>query len=427
MSEAAPTKTPFQSGVIWNFASLAFLASAGLVLNIVIGRVYGPEDLGVFNICFGLFIFLSQFGAFGLQFSVLQAIAAREAHEQDIVDEIVNAGLVAVVVASTITTIVGLLATPLFAMLFNAPNISGAWLIMLPGLWAFSINKYLFGVINGARHMRVFAVLQSMRYVLMLVALAALALNRAPGYALTSVFTVAELVLAPFLLFYARRTVTGWRRPKNRSWFDQHISFGARAFMSGAILELNTRVDVLLIGMWLDATRAGIYSAALLVAEGMSQAVFALRNNVNPVIANFIAAHDADGLLTFSRKLALYFTAFMAAATVIAVLVYPLYIDLALGGGTFHQSFASAVILLVGLTVTAAAQCFGMILAMGGKPGLHTAYVGTVLGANVVLNALLIPLMGIEGSATATALSYVVAALGVVIFARRALGLRIIV
>lgn len=419
-------QTSFQAGVIWNMASLAFLAAAGFVLNIVIGRLYGPEDLGLFNICFGLFIFLSQFGSFGLQFSVLHAIAAREAHEQHEVDEIVSAGFVSVLATSTIVAILGLMATPLFVALFNAPNIASAWIIMLPGLWAFSINKYLFGVLNGARHMRIFAVLQSLRYALMLVALGVMALNKMPGYALTGVFTVAELLLLPLLAVFGSRTMRSVHLPKNRVWVEQQLSYGSRAFLSGAILELNTRVDVLLIGAWLDATRAGIYSAALLVVEGISQAVFAFRNNVNPLIAKFIATNDKVGLLTFSRKLALYFTAFMIVVSVAAILIYPLYVDIALGGGAFHASLSSAVILLTGLAATAGAQCFGMILAMAGKPGLHTAYVAAVMIANVALNALLIPLMGIEGSATATALSYVVAGAGAILFARGTLGLRII-
>ena len=407
-------------------ASLAFLATAGFLLNVVIGRLYGPETLGVFNICFGLFIFLSQFGSFGLQFSVLHAIAAREAHEQEEVDEIVSAGFASVLVTSTIVALVGLACTPLFAAAFNAADIANAWVVMLPGLWAFSINKYLFGVLNGVRHMRVFAVLQALRFALMLAALAALALMKAPGYALTGVFTAAELLLLPLLTAYSARTISRVRLPKTRAWVERQLSYGSRAFMSGAILELNTRVDVLLIGVWLDATRAGIYSAALLVVEGMTQAVTVLRNNVNPLIAKYIATGDKAGLLAFSRKLSLYFTAFMAAASVVAILVYPLYIDLALDGGAFYASLPSAAILLVGLAATAAAQCFGMILAMAGKPGLHTAYVTVVMVANVALNAALIPLMGIEGSATATALSYVVAGLGAIVFARAALGVRII-
>lgn len=426
---AAARRTPFASGVVWNFASLAFLASTGVVLNIVIGRLYGPADLGVFNICFGVFIFLSQFGAFGLQFSVLQAVAAREKEGREgreEIDEIVSAGLAAVVATSGAATLAGLLLVPLLPFIFDAPGIAEAFLVMLPGLFFFSINKYLFGVVNGARHMRVFAALQSMRYALMLAALAALALAGAPGRYLTSVFTIAEVLNAPALFFYASRAVGRWRMPDRRTWIGRHLSYGARSFLSGAILELNTRVDVLIIGALIGPAKAGVYSAALLVAEGMAQAIFVLRNNVNPLIARMVAARARRALLAFSRRLAFRFTLVMAAASAVAILVYPLYISWAMGGGAFHESRASAVILLLALTASAGPQCFGMILAMAGRPALHTGYVAGVLLCNAVLNFALVPILGIEGSALATGISYVVAGAAVVALARRALGMRIV-
>ena len=42
----------FGQNVLWNMASLAFLAAAGLLLNFAIGRFYGPAALGLFNVVF---------------------------------------------------------------------------------------------------------------------------------------------------------------------------------------------------------------------------------------------------------------------------------------------------------------------------------------------------------------------------------------
>src|SRR5262245_54632233 len=50
-----------------NLGSLAFLGLVGIALNVVIGRFYGPVELGIFNLVFALFIFASQFGSAGLQ------------------------------------------------------------------------------------------------------------------------------------------------------------------------------------------------------------------------------------------------------------------------------------------------------------------------------------------------------------------------
>ena len=45
-----------------------------------------------------------------------------------------------------------------------------------------------------------------------------------------------------------------------RSWLKRHLAFGARGLMSGVFLELNTRIDVLAIGLFLSDTDVGTYS-----------------------------------------------------------------------------------------------------------------------------------------------------------------------
>ncbi len=147
----APTIRPAtsaRSAMVWNLGSLAVLAAAGFVLNLAIGRFYGPEALGVFNICFAGFIFLAQLGSFGSQFSILQAVAENRDKSQDEIDRAVGAGLKLVFLSSTLTTLLGLLLTPAVAALYASEHVTAAWLAMLPGLWAFSLNKYLLGAVT---------------------------------------------------------------------------------------------------------------------------------------------------------------------------------------------------------------------------------------------------------------------------------------
>jgi O-antigen/teichoic acid export membrane protein len=417
----------FSLGIIWNMGSLIFLALAGFILNIVIGRVYGPEALGVFNIAFALYIFLSQFGSFGLHFSILQAISEHAQRDQAKVDDAAAQGFVAVLIASASATAFGLLLTPVFGWIFDIDGLTSAWLLILPGLFAFSLNKFLYGVINGARHMRTFAVLQALRYILILLSLVGLYVARAPAHWLTLVFTIAELVLLPILFFYASHVVTRWPWQGERSWLKQHFFFGARAFLSGAILELNTRVDVLLIGFYLNEERVGVFSIALLIAEGASQAIFAIRNNVNPHLARFVADKDVDGLLKFSRKIASAFTAFMIVVSSVTVFAFPIFDALVFEEGVYADAQMPLAFLMGGLALSSGLFCFNMILSQAKKPGAHSLYVMSVLLVNVVLNALLIPVFGITGSGIATGLSYIYAVIAIVIIARKVLGVRILV
>jgi O-antigen/teichoic acid export membrane protein len=413
------------TSMIWNLASLVFLVVAGLGLNVAIGRLYGPEDLGVFNICFAAFIFLSQVGTFGTQFSILQAVSEHFQTDRETSSLAINAGFIVVLMATTLTTLVGLLATPLLVELYKAESTRLAWLCLLPGLWAFSVNKYLFGVINGAQMMKTFAVLQALRYAFILASLAGLYLLKAEGKWLTLVLTFGEIVLLPILVWAATKAVGAWRFSKLAQWPNWHVSFGARAFLSGAILELNTRIDVLIVGALIGATQAGIYSVALLVAEGVGQFLFVIRNVINPRISEFLAKGDEVGLTKLSKMVAALAWPAMTVICIVAWFVFPYFIDIAMGGGAYHQGATALAILLVGVVVATPGQIMGMILALAKRPGMHTIMVSCVLATNAILNFVLVPKFGINGSAMATATAYIVGAILVSLAARHILKVRL--
>lgn len=417
--------TPFGSGLVWNLASLAFLALAGFVLNVVIGRRFGPEDLGLFNLCFALFIFLSQFGAFGLQFATLHVVAAHGEADRSVLARTILAALAAAAVSATVVALLGLALTPVFGSLFYDDRFAAAWAATVPGLWAFSINKVLFGIINGARQMRAFAVFQAIRYILMLAVLGALVIYGAGGTWLVLVFTISELVLLPALAWRVWAIAGGWPRGGLRKEMRQHIWFGARAFLSGAILELNTRVDVLFVGAIVSTAAAGVYSMALLVAEGVAQLLTVVRNSVNPVLTRSIEQRDFAGLLTFSRRIGAAVTVGMLVLSVIAVAAYPYFVRFVLADPRYDTGWLALSVLMAGLTLTAAAQAFGMVLTQAGRPALHTGAVAVVLAANALGNWLLVPSMGMLGAALATSLSYLVGAVLIWVMARRVLGLRL--
>lgn len=425
---AAAGGTAFQTGVIWNLGSLAFLALAGFALNVVIGRSYGPADLGIFNICFAFFIVFSQLGTFGIHLSVLQAVSEFWDRDPAKAALAIRQGFLACAAIAAVVTLIAFAASPLIARVYDAPGLERAWIILLPGLFFFCLNKFLLNVINGANHMRAFATLQALRYALILLALAAALLLRWPGTALTAVLTISEVALFPLTAGYVWRLLAGiGAAGEGHPFVGRHLWFGARVFLSGAVIELNSRIDVLMIGAMLDEKMAGIYTIAALVAEGLAQAAFAVRNSVNPLITRLVVAGNHDELLRLSRKIVLVFTPFMAAASLFGLLIFPWFARIAFGGQEFDAAYGPLMWLLLGLTLSAGMMTFGMLLSQTGHPGWHSAFLATVLLVNVALNALLIPLWGITGAGMAQAGANIALAVLIVVLARRVAGVRLLV
>jgi O-antigen/teichoic acid export membrane protein len=91
----------------------------------------------------------------------------------------------------------------------------------------------------------------------------------------------------------------------------------------------------------------------------------------------------------------------------------------------FEDSWSSFAILVGSIGSLAAWLSFGNLLLMANRPGWNTVLMASVVGINVLGNALLIPRFGIAGAASGTAIAFGAFALLLRLIVRRELGLRI--
>jgi hypothetical protein len=293
---SAPTAGRFQAALAWNFASLAVLGVAGIALNALIGVLYDESALGIFNQALAAYIFFSQVAVGGLDRSLLKEVAAC-AHERARVAGTLAAALVPGVLLALAVTLAFWLARGALGRWLDSPGTAEAIGWATPGLFFFALNKLLLATVNGLQRMRAFAVYQALRYVLILAALAGFALldrERTHAAHLAGVFSFAEallfLVLVPEVWLQVRGGLErGWT-----ALVRPHLSFGLRSIGSGVLLELNARVDVLMIGWFLSDRDVGIYTFAAMLAEGLYQLVVVLQNLYNPILARGLAARALD-------------------------------------------------------------------------------------------------------------------------------------
>ena len=83
----------FGQDVLWNIASFGVMAACGVAINLIIGRWYNPEALGVFNQTYSVYIIVSQFAVAGVHLSVVKYVA-QYAHDASIYRTINTAGLI---------------------------------------------------------------------------------------------------------------------------------------------------------------------------------------------------------------------------------------------------------------------------------------------------------------------------------------------
>jgi O-antigen/teichoic acid export membrane protein len=415
----------FNAGVVWNVASLGFLAGGGILINLIIIRFQGEAALGIFNQVYAIYIILSQLGVGGLQHSALRHISYHQ-NDRERCADITTAALIVVTVISLAMCLMAALLAGTIGGLLNSPGVAQGLLLALPGLLFFGLNKVLINVLNGLNVMRPYAVFRSLRFVLLPVSLLALiALDQgAPYLALSFTITESLLFIGLAVYVYRRLIPLRWlRQPRAR--FAEHLSFGLRGVLSGVLSELNTRVDVLMLGYFTNDTLVGVYSFAAIMAEGFAQVPQAVRWNVDPLLGDYFAAGQNERISQLARRVRRVFYPVMGGIGLLAVLAYPVVFGLLAGGEQVETGWLVFAVLMLGVVISAGYMPFSGILLQGDRPALYTLSVGGLVLNNAVFNVLLIPPLGVYGAATATMLTFCLNALLLVILGRRLFGVRL--
>jgi O-antigen/teichoic acid export membrane protein len=422
---AATEQARLRRDIGWNLVPVVLLACVGLGLNFLIGRWWDEAALGTFNlVAIALFTF-AVLGAGGIQYSVLRAVAEAGDDRDRIAAIVVGALIPNLGLAAAATGLYVALHRPIGALL-DSDAVATGILWSAPALFCFAVNKVLLCVVNGLRRMRAFAVYTSLRYLLIGGGLLGARWWRLDAEQLPVIWTLTEsvllLVLIGELLATVRlgRGLAGWT-----SWARRHLNYGARGVLATLGYEINSKLDVWMLGIALPEAQVGIYSLAAALSEGATQLSVVLQNNVNPLIARHLAAGQRGDVEALVRRVRRWFVPAMVGICALAAALYPVIIPWLIGKQSFIGGTVPFAIMMVGLALASPYLPFAQTLLMGSRPGWHTLYVLGIVSVNLIGNLVLIPVLGLAGAATSIAASMVSTAVLLRALARWRLDLRI--
>lgn len=191
----------------------------------------------------------------------------------------------------------------------------------------------------------------------------------------------------------------------------------------GVLFLVNNKADIILLGTLRGPHDAGIYA---IVARAAAFVTF-FAGAVNTVIAPRVAALYREGdraglqrLLTASARRVLIFSlpfamVFLAAAEPLLVFLY---------GSAYAAGAWPLRILTLGFMSIVFAGSTAVIANMTGHERATLYSVGISVGLNIALNLILIPILGMNGSAIATGTSFIVFNIFQWYWVRSRIGLR---
>ena len=413
MSEDAFRLQPkFLVDAAWNYAAFMVMASTGVILNFFIAAHFGIEALGVFNQVFAIYAITAQFAVMGFHDSAQKHTSELDETPQHL--GVVSAAALVLAAAVGLLTAFGVyfLSQPI-GLLTDSTAVGKGIALASPGLMFFAINKVLMGILNGVRRMKAFAGAQSLRVSVILVSCLGLAWAEQPPYMLGLSFTIAEIVLLPFLLYLVRPHPTDfYSTGELRRWIKAHFHFGSRALLNGFLAETYIRIDIIMLGIFVSDHDVGIYSFAALFIEGLFQVPVVFRTLANPELVRLLNGGDKLATARFCRKVALMSLGVFVFVGGGVIGVFP-FLGPYFPNDLVSLSYPLLLILVGGLAVYAVMIPLNSIVLQGGRPGRQSLLMSFNVLVNVVLNLALIPLFGLYGAASATAIAFIVSSIAI--------------
>jgi O-antigen/teichoic acid export membrane protein len=407
--------------IAWSMGSLVVLAASGILINLIIAAFRDAAALGAFNQAYAIYIVASQIAVFGLHYSVLRhaALYDRDAEERGRL--LVNASAWSLALGVVAAAVV-FAASPLFGLVLDSGSVAAAAANAAPGLMLFPLNKVLLGYLNGLRHMKAFSLLQSMRYILVMLWVTAVSASPWTFEICTLGFFIAEAATALGVCLYLKSKAMFPALRFDAGWTGRHFVFGGKSLLAGIFVELNSRMDVLLVGLFLPDREVGIYSFAAMLVDGLYHVLAFVRINYNPVLVGTLRDREWEGARKLLRQTRTYVFPAAAAVALCVAAAFWVLTTYFVPGKDLHQGLVPLAILLAGLTAISVFVPFDNLMLVSGHPGLQTLQHLTLVLSNIVLNVSLIPLLGILGAAVGTALSYICGIVALFFLARRMLG-----
>jgi len=321
----------------------------------------------------------------------------------------VSSGMTSSIITGTLMGIVLFLLAPYIAIsFFKVPDLEG--LIQMTAIcYPFiAIQKAVLGTLNGFRKMHLYALLNIIQNVSVVGISLVLVLIFKLGVQGAVVGLVASTILIGIVSPYFIRAHIGL----NNSLWDNYALrattvFGFYVVLANSISYLNTQINSILIGYYLNPTEVGLFAVSALLAQTLALIPSAVQNVTASATSTLYGRGDMEGVRRlFYSTLKKSFLISVGCAVFIAI--SGPYIINFFFGEKFQEAYIPLLILLIGYVIGASFAAVGSTLSSIGKVHILFRISAICVVLNIILNILLIPSLGIIGAAMATSIAAIV-------------------
>lgn len=414
------------NGAIWALSARIISTGLGLVLSVLVSRLYGAEGLGLIAVIDSFLILVTIFTVLGTDTSILTLLPEHLTRYSpgsafQVYRKIKNI----VIFVSLLAGILCFFSADFIAdRIFSKPHLSYYFMLASGAIVFKSLMLIGIQAIRALRLIRVFAVMSFLPQSLTLIIFAVLSLwypsEGVPVYALLGGFLLTGAV-AWFVVGFTFRV----RRHLNDTIHNLKsraiLSVSLPMLMSNAMAFFVAQTGVLVLGMFHPDAEVGRYSIAVKIAMLTAFILQAVNSMAGPKFAELYHSDNIDELLRVAKK----------STKLIVLLTFPLLIALllfgknvlAIGfGSDFVAAYPALLLLVAGQFVNTVSGLSGMFMNMTGNQHAFRNILLVAAIVNVVLTFALTPRFGMNGAAFSAMLSLCLWNVATLVFIKRKYG-----
>ncbi|MGR3312102.1 flippase [Roseovarius indicus] len=223
-------------------------------------------------------------------------------------------------------------------------------------------------------------------------------------------YAFGSVVGAAYALWVLRRML----RHANVGLSDQHsarwrnwLVVGTPLMLSNAVVVINQNIDVIVVGVFSPPEDIAVYRIATRLTALVAFGLAAVGAVVSPQIARLFHNNDIEGLEAIARQGAIRSFA-LSVPFAFVFIVFPTTTLTLAFGANYAAGAPVLVILTIGQLINASFGVLGVLLNMTELERYAVLGVTTAAVANIALNLILVPSLGVTGAAIAQAASLLI-------------------
>ena len=376
---------------------------AGYAFVFIISRLYGAEVLGAHTLSVTVLMMFTVLGRLGLD-SLLVRNYARDHIDNrwDRILETYRKTLSIIIPLGVVLSAILYLGSGIIAeKIFHKPQLEPYFRIIAFGVLPMVLRFINSECYRGFRMNREYAYSQNVSYFLygsVLLGMGSVFYRDPLLPNIVFVVSLAILAFSSTTLIFLRIT-KHTRDASNEFNRVDMIREATPMMLANSMLLVSGWINTLFLGIWATEQDVGVYSVLLKIATFSSFILMSINSVSGPRFAQFYSKGDMEGLKRYTAHTAKIIF-FSSVPVFVLIIVFRKFL-LGLFGEEFIPGASALLVIMGGQLFNVFAGSVGQFLYMTGKHKVFRNIILASTGMNIIFCLLLIPGMGLMGSAIA--------------------------